>query len=100
MPSVRRGLDDIATCIGICPSCVRNRPEESRGRIEEIHAESREMFGLPTRPADSPDGIECKLCFHAVQTGKEPERVLRSKARFESSMRTDGRSRGLVSYLL
>ena len=74
-------LDDIATCIGICPSCVRDNPEQGRDRIELVHAESREMFGLPTRPAANPDGIECKLCFHAMQAGKDPERVLRGKER-------------------
>ena len=65
-----KGLDDIATCIGICPSCVRDRPEESRDRIEQVHAESREMFGLPSRPAVNPDGIECKLCFLRCRPGK------------------------------
>ena len=59
-------VGEIARCIGICPTCVRNRPEESRKRIERVHAESREMFSFPTRPPANPQGIECKLCFTAA----------------------------------
>jgi pyruvate formate lyase activating enzyme len=91
-------LDDVARCIGICPSCVRNRPEESRERIEQIHAESREMFGLPSRPAANPEGIECKLCFLRCKPGKNQKGYCGVRLGSKSSMRTDGRSRALVSF--
>ena len=86
-----KGLDGIASCIGICPSCVRNRPEESRGRIEQVHAESREMFGLPVRPAANPEGIECKLCFLRCRPGKNQKGYCGVRHGSKSSMRTDGR---------
>ena len=92
------GLNDIAGSIGICPSCVRNRPDESRGRIELIHAESREMFGLPVHPAANPDGIDCTLCFHRCRPGKNQKGYCGARHGSKSSMRTDGRSRALVSY--
>ncbi len=91
-------LDGIATCIRICPSCVRNRPEQSRERIEQVHAESREMFGLPVRPAASPDGIECKLCFQRCRPGKNQKGYCGVRSGSKSSMRHDGRSRALVSF--
>ncbi|MGA2937067.1 MAG: radical SAM protein [Syntrophobacteraceae bacterium] len=92
------GLDDIGGCIRICPSCVRNRPDESRDRIEQVHAESREMFGLPARPAANPDGIECKLCFLRCRPGKNQKGYCGVRHGSKSSMRTDGRSRALVSF--
>ncbi len=91
-------LGEVARCIGICPSCVRNRPLESRERIERVHAESREMFGLPTRPPANPDGIECKLCFHRCRPGKQQKGYCGVRHGTKSSMRTDGKSRSLVSF--
>ncbi len=92
------GLDGVAGCIGICPSCVRNRPDESRERIEQVHAESREMFGLPVRPAANPEGIDCKLCFLRCRPGKNQKGYCGVRHGSKSSMRTDGRSRALVSF--
>ncbi len=91
-------LGGVARCIGICPSCIRKRPEESRERIELVHAESREMFGLPTRPPANPDGIECKLCFHRCRPGRNQKGYCGVRHGAKSSMRTDGRSRAMVSY--
>ena len=73
-------LDGIATCIGICPSCVRDDPDKGRDRIELVHAESREMFGLPTRAASQSGRNRMQTLFSAMQAGTEPERVLRGKA--------------------
>lgn len=91
-------LSEIARCIGICPSCVKKRPDESRERIELVHAESREMFGLPTRPPASPDGIDCKLCFHRCRMGSNQKGYCGVRHGSESSMRTDGKSRALLSF--
>jgi pyruvate formate lyase activating enzyme len=91
-------LSAVARCIGICPSCVKNRPLECRERIEFVHAESREMFGLPTRPPLKPDGIECQLCVHRCRPGKNQKGYCGVRHGTESSMRSDGKSRGIVSY--
>ncbi len=91
-------LDNISSRIGICPSCVRNRPDECRDRIEQVHAESREMYGLPARPAANPDGTECKLCFHRCKPGLNHKGYCGVRHGSKSSMQTDGRSRGLVSF--
>ncbi len=91
-------LEGAATCIRICPSCARNRPEESRERIEQVHSESREMFGLPTHPPANPDGIECNLCVLGCRPGKNQKGYCGVRHGSKSSMRTDGRSRALVSY--
>jgi len=91
-------LDGITGSIGICPPCVRNRPDECRDRIELVHAESREMFGLPARPVANPDGIECKLCFLRCKPGKNQKGYCGVRHGSKSSMRNDGRSRGLVTF--
>ena len=91
-------LNDVTGCIGICPACIRNRPDESRDQLERVHAESREMFGLPVRPAANPDGIECKLCFLRCKPGKNQKGYCGVRRGNKSSMRTDGRSRALVSF--
>lgn len=91
-------LSGVATCVGICPSCVRTRPEESRARIEEVHAKSREMFGLPSRPPSNPQGIECKLCFQRCKPGNNCKGYCGVRCGCKSSMKTDGRTRALVSF--
>jgi pyruvate formate lyase activating enzyme len=91
-------LGEVARTIGVCPSCVRTRPEESRERIERIHAESREMFGLPARPPANPEGIDCKLCLHRCRPGKTQKGYCGVRHGVKSSMRTDGKSRAMVSY--
>ncbi|MCL5406190.1 MAG: radical SAM protein [Deltaproteobacteria bacterium] len=91
-------LGEAACLIGICPSCVRKRPEESREHIERLHAQSREMFGLPTRPPANPEGIDCKLCFHRCRPGRNQKGYCGVRHGTESSMRIDGRSRALVSF--
>lgn len=93
-----RGLENIATCIGVCPSCVHTRPDESRSRIEQVHIESREMFGLPSKPAANPDGIECNLCFHKCKMGEGQKGYCGARNGSKASLRNDGRSRALVSY--
>jgi len=91
-------LGDISTRIGVCPSCARTRPEESRKRIEQVHAESREIFGLPTRPAANPEGIECSLCFLKCKLGANQKGYCGIRNGGPSSLRNDGRSRALVSF--
>lgn len=93
-----KALKGIATRIGVCPSCARNRTEESRSRLEQVHAESREMFGLPTKPAANPEGIPCKLCFHECRPGKNQKGYCGVRNGCRTSQRNDGRSRARVSY--
>jgi pyruvate formate lyase activating enzyme len=93
-----KGLESIATCVGVCPSCVRTRPDESRSRIEQVHIESREMFGLPSKVAANPDGIECNLCSHRCKMGEGQKGFCGARNGSRASLRNDGRSRALVSY--
>lgn len=91
-------LRNIATCIGICPACARSRPEESADRIEQVHRESRDMFGLPARPPASPDGAECRLCFLHCRMGKDQRGYCGIRKGSRASLRADGRSRAQVSF--
>lgn len=91
-------LTCISTGIGICPSCARLHPEEARKHIELVHAASRESFGLPTKPAANPEGIECKLCFHKCKPGRNQKGYCGVRHGSKYSFKNDGRSRALVSF--
>ena len=91
-------LGGVARVLGICPSCVKNRPEECREHIKRVHARSREMFGLPASPPAKPEGLECKLCLHRCRPGKNQKGYCGVRHGEKSSMQRDGRSRALVSY--
>ncbi|MHC1727353.1 MAG: radical SAM protein [Syntrophobacteraceae bacterium] len=93
-----QAMTNISTCIGICPSCLRTRPDEAIGRIGLVHAQSRECFGLPTKPPANPDGIECKLCFLKCKPGKNQKGYCGIRHGSKYSLRNDGRSRALVSF--
>ncbi len=93
-----KALEKIATCPGVCPDCAKNRPEESRGRIEYVHAESRGMFGLPSRAPDNPEGTLCNLCFIRCRLGKDQRGYCGVRYGNSASLRKDGRSRAQVSF--
>lgn len=37
----------IAAQLGVCPDCIRNRPQEALTVADEAHAAARRLFGLP-----------------------------------------------------
>lgn len=94
----RKALRGIATAIRICPECARTRPEECGSRIEQVHAESREMFGLPAKPACNPEGTVCNLCFLECRLGEGQRGYCGLRNGGKASMRRDGRSRAQVSF--
>ena len=44
----------ITAILGACVDCIRERPEEVLSRIQEMQAETRLEFDLPTKPPDDP----------------------------------------------
>ncbi len=91
-------LGEVARSLGVCPTCIKTCPEKSRDYIERVHAQSRGIFGLPTRPPQSSEGIECKLCLHRCKPGKNQKGFCGVRHGSKQSMRIDGRSRAMVSY--
>ena len=91
-------LDPVGRYIGVCPACVRERWEECRAGIGSIHAQSREMFGLPVKPPQNAEGIKCNLCSKSCRMGVKDKGYCGVRTGNRTSLRKDGRSRAKVSY--
>ncbi len=52
----------ISSLIGVCLSCIRERPERAIELTDKIHAETRAAFSLPPKPPTSWKGILCGMC--------------------------------------
>ena len=60
----------IASLLGVCLDCIRNRPEEALPSILRLHVEIRRKFGLPEETPRDPEGTECPLCVHRCRIGE------------------------------
>lgn len=52
----------ISGAIGVCRTCLKERPDESLKITLSNHAKFRSEFGLPPRPPKTPSGKTCTLC--------------------------------------
>jgi len=52
----------ISTALGVCLTCIRNKPEKALTITEENHRKIRMSFNLPPEPPHDPSGIKCLLC--------------------------------------
>ncbi|MEM4498225.1 MAG: hypothetical protein QW692_05310, partial [Nitrososphaerota archaeon] len=53
---------NISESIGVCVSCLREKPEEALKIAARSHRESRARWGLPPEPPRTVGGIRCGLC--------------------------------------
>jgi len=53
---------EIAGILSLCAQCIRKADSASLAELGQIHARSRESFGLPGRPPAGPNGVACGLC--------------------------------------
>jgi len=54
--------DEISKALLLCSECIRMAGNECLTELQEIHAQSRERFGLAALPPSGPEGIQCGLC--------------------------------------
>ena len=54
--------DQIAEILSVCVTCIRKVSSQNLHEFKQIHAQSREKFGLPALPPSDPGGVECNLC--------------------------------------
>jgi len=54
----------IASTLGVCVACIRERPDAVLPGLARIHAATRRAFDLPTEPPRAQDGALCRLCVH------------------------------------
>jgi len=59
-----------AAQLGVCPDCIRNRPQEALTVANEAHAAARHLFGLPERPPRTEGGRCCGLCVQDYLIGE------------------------------
>jgi len=55
--------------LGVCLSCIRERPEGALKITDRVHAESRDKFGLPPKSPKDPDGVSCGMCSNDCKIG-------------------------------
>ena len=60
----------VSSQLGVCLKCIRNKPEKAINIADNVHAESREIFGLPTKPPVESDGISCGICSNDCRIGE------------------------------
>lgn len=53
---------EIAGVLSLCADCIRKADAEVLAKLSEIHARSRQKFGLPAFPPAAADGVACGLC--------------------------------------
>ena len=54
----------ISEPLGVCLTCIREKPADSLEIAEKAHTQSRLAFGLPPKPPDDPDGVCCTICVN------------------------------------
>jgi len=59
-----------ASWLGLCLSCIRERPQEALEVADEAHARARRLFDLPERPPRAEDGRRCGLCVQDCVIGE------------------------------
>jgi len=62
-----RVCEDIAEILRLCAECIRDADRECLTELKEIHAASREKFGLAPLPPSAPGGTRCRLCQNSCQ---------------------------------
>jgi pyruvate formate lyase activating enzyme len=56
--------EEIAREIGVCRSCILEKPDRALPLVLAAHRRSRASFGLPETAPSDPGGIPCRLCVH------------------------------------
>ncbi len=55
--------------LGVCLQCIRETPKDALKVTDKVHAESRAVFGLPSKPPKNPYGLPCGICSNNCQIG-------------------------------
>lgn len=67
----RQSAATISRTLGVCLSCIREKPVRSLEKTEKVHENSRTEFGLPPSPPDDPSGVTCTICVNQCKIPKE-----------------------------
>jgi len=61
----------ISKSLGVCLRCIRNKHEEALEITRLVHAKSRAVFGLPSRPPQDAGGLPCGVCANNCIIGSD-----------------------------
>lgn len=53
--------------LGVCLSCIREKPDEFLKHALRTHGRTRRAFDLPESPPRNPTGISCNLCVNGCK---------------------------------
>ncbi len=69
---LRCGKDSIliSSPLEVCADCIRSHFGEVKTHLEQLHAATREKFGLPTRVPDAEKGVQCSVCVNRCRIPK------------------------------
>lgn len=60
----------VASHLGVCGPCIRQRPTEAEPLVEAAQARTRRDFDLPVAAPRTEGGIRCALCAHECMLGE------------------------------
>lgn len=89
-------IQDAGRALGVCSHCIRNRWNEARHRIKQVHRESRKRFNLPVGKPKTPGGKVCRICVHGCELGNGDIGWCGVRSGAEESFVHDGNTRALV----
>ena len=54
----------VSAALGVCADCIRNDFTAVRRQLQQVHAETRQVFGLPRKIPSAKGGRMCTLCVN------------------------------------
>ena len=58
---------EISRELGLCLTCIREKPEDALPIAKQAHKKSRDAFGLPQEPPKDSRGTPCNICVNACR---------------------------------
>ncbi len=88
----------ISRGLGICLSCIRNRPEAALTIAMASHHRSRQRFGLPQEPPRDPHGLPCTLCANLCRIPQGAVGYCGLRENVDGRLRGSSAERGKLSW--
>ncbi len=62
--------NEISSVLGVCLSCIRNKPKKALIKTNKAHKIIRKKYCLPSEPPKDKVGIQCSICINKCKIGK------------------------------
>ena len=64
------GTQNVSAALGVCLSCIREKPDKAVEIALKGHERIRKEFNLPVEPPKDKDGIQCTVCANNCKIGE------------------------------